>query len=424
MNTTPYSEYGTMSAEHFIPPTPTDDAPAQQNHADGTLAPQKKAKPTKPYPDFPLFPHACGSWAKKIRGKLHYFGVWADPDAALSRYLEQKDALHAGRNPRPDNAAATVKDACNAFLNAKMDALDSGELSIRTWTEYKSICELLVQRLGKTHLLTDLGPMDFVALRKYMASRWGVSRLANAIQYARSVFKHAYDADLIDRPIRFGPTFKRPSRKTFRLHKASQGKKLFTAAEVRGLIDAASPQLRAMILLGINCGFGNADCGRLPIVTVDLDNAIIDYPRPKTGIARRCPLWPETVESLKDAMANRCEPKSKDDAGLVFVTTQGNAWVRDHGFSPIGDDTSKLLQRLHINGRRRLGFYSLRHTFRTVADESKDQPAVDFIMGHEVPHMSVVYRETISDARLRAVADHVRRWLFPSTSFVKSVAEV
>jgi hypothetical protein len=28
--------------------------------------------------------------------------------------------------------------------------------------------------------------------------------------------------------------------------------------------------------------------------------------------------------------------------------------------------------------------------------------------------MSSVYRETISDARLRAVADHVHAWLFPS----------
>jgi hypothetical protein len=51
-----------------------------------------------------------------------------------------------------------------------------------------------------------------------------------------------------------------------------------------------------------------------------------------------------------------------------------------------------------------------------VADEAKDQPAADFIMGHEVPHMSTVYRETISDARLRAVADHVRAWLFPPAS--------
>ena len=34
------------------------------------------------------------------------------------------------------------------------------------------------------------------------------------------------------------------------------------------------------------------------------------------------------------------------------------------------------------------------------------------IMGHEVAHMSSVYREGIDDERLRAVAEHVRNWLF------------
>ena len=49
---------------------------------------------------------------------------------------------------------------------------------------------------------------------------------------------------------------------------------------------------------------------------------------------------------------------------------------------------------------------------RTVADEARDQPAADHIMGHEVAHMSSVYREKISDARLKAVSDHVHAWLF------------
>jgi hypothetical protein len=33
-------------------------------------------------------------------------------------------------------------------------------------------------------------------------------------------------------------------------------------------------------------------------------------------------------------------------------------------------------------------------------------------MGHENQHMASLYRERISDERLRAAADHVRRWLF------------
>jgi integrase len=370
------------------------------------------AKPAKPYPGYPLTAHPSGRWCKKIRGKLHYFGKWNDPDGALNKYLAEKDALHAGRKPREDTGALTVKELVNAFLSRKQALVESGELSPRTWRDYKETCDLLVEHLGKQRVVADLDPDDFAKLRKKMTTRWGLHRVAKNIQYTRSVFKHAYEAGLIDRPMRFGPGFDRPSKKTFRLVRAKQGPKEFTRDEIHKLLGAAGTSMKAMILLAANCGFGNGDCALLPLAAVNLDTGWIDYPRPKTGINRRCHLWPETVQAIRDALAERPEPKDPAYAGLLFITSHRGCWGKDTSDNPVSKETAKLLKKLHINGRKGIGFYTLRHTFRTVADEVKDQPAVDHVMGHADESMAAHYRERIGDERLRAVAEHVRTWLF------------
>jgi len=389
-------------------PTPATPAPMSGN----------AVKPAKPFADFPLFAHASGQWAKKIRGRMHYFGSWCDPDAALAKYREQKEALHAGRTPSPDPATLTVTRLADRFLEAKEDAVKAGELSQRTWLDYLSIMKMLRDGMGKHRSVTALDPQDFAMLKNKLAKRNGPHRMCTVIQVIRCAFKHAYESGALDKPMRFGPAFKRTSKKTLRLHRAKQGARLFAAGEVRRLIDAAGPSLRAMILLAINCGFGNTDCGTMPLSVLNLEAGVIDYPRPKTGIPRRCCLWPETMDALREAMACRPEPKREEHAGLVFITKYGLSWSKDDSAGPVTQEMRKLLNKLGINGHR--NFYTLRHTFRTVADEAKDQPAADFIMGHESTHMSSVYRETISNERLHAVADHVRAWLFPSIAFVKS----
>jgi integrase len=393
-----------------------------EHHSTSPADSGKTARPAKPYPDFPLTPHPAGYWCKKIRGKIHYFGPWDDPDGALAKYLEQKDDLHAGRTPRAALAALTVKDVANAFLNARRQAMEAGELAPRTWADYKSIMDMMVEGMGKARLVSDLAPEDFAALKNRLAKRNGPHRMCTVIQVIRCAFKHAYESGALDRPMRFGPAFKRTSKKVLRLHRAKQGVKLLAAGEIHRLLDAAGTQMKAMILLGINCGFGNTDCGTLPLRGLDLERGFIDFPRPKTGIPRRCPLWPETVAAIKEALASRPKPKKEDHNTLTFITKYGGSWSKDDNAGPVTQEMGKLLRSLGINGRNRLGFYTLRHTFRTVADEAKDQPAADFIMGHEVPHMSSVYRETISDERLKAVADHVRKWAFPETAAARPVA--
>jgi integrase len=172
-----------------------------------------------------------------------------------------------------------------------------------------------------------------------------------------------------------------------------------------------------MILLGINCAYGNHDVATLPLSALDLEGGWVNYHRPKTGISRRCALWLETVQALKDALAVRPRPK-EEHAGLVFLSARGTPWVslrEENRTDGIAGHFGQLLRKLDINGRKGLGFYTLRHVFRTVADEAKDQPATDQVMGHADQHMSSHYREGIADARLRAVAEHVRGWLFGTT---------
>lgn len=384
-----------MSSDHSTPTPPNGKA-------------AKPVKPAKPRPDFPLYAHAAGYWAKKIRGTTHYFGPWDDPDGAERQYLEEREDLEAGRLPKRLAATVDVKEIVNRFLNKKQSRVDSGELSPRTWQAYKDACDQLIAGLGKRRSVLDLGPDDFAKLRTKLAKRNGVVRLGNTIQYIKSVFLRAYRDGLIERPVRFGDGFDRPSKKTLRLHKAKQGPKLFTAEEIRALLGEAGTPFKAMILLAVNCGFGNADCGALPIAAVDLARGWLNFPRPKTGIERRCPLWPETVAAIREALAKRPEPKDPDHADLLFVTKYGKPW--DWEDSTVTHEFRKLTTKLGLNGNR--GFYALRHTHRTIGDETRDQVACDHLMGHAREDMASVYRERIGDDRLRAVTDHVRAWLF------------
>ena len=108
----------------------------------------RSAKPGKPYPDFPLFPHATKRWAKKIRGKLHYFGPWGDPEAALQKYLDQRDDLHAGRVPRTARGGLHVQDLLNRFLTAKQQAVQAGRLSPLTFATYFQSCRRMTTVFG------------------------------------------------------------------------------------------------------------------------------------------------------------------------------------------------------------------------------------------------------------------------------------
>ena len=395
-----------------------------------------KDKPGKPYPDFPLFAHASGRWAKKIRGTLHYFGPWAKRERgklvrvagdgwreALENYKAKADDLHAGREPRPQNDDGhSIKQLVNAFLRSKQAKLDAGELARNTFADYHAVCSRLVKHFGRSRRVDGLRPDDFEKLRRKLAHTLSVVSLKNTINKCRIIFKFAHDQRLIAEPVHYGQSFEKPSAKMIRKARNEAGPRLFTTDEIKQILDSADVYLKAMTLLGINGGLGNTDVANLPIAAIDFAGGWLNYPRPKTEIQRRIPLWQETLDALQKAIRARPKPKRAEDDGLCFITIQGNRWVRQtpHRKNPdtfttvntVGARFSNLLDSLGINGRKRLGFYTLRHNFETIAGGSKDQVAVDAIMGHVDSSMAAAYREGIDDDRLRAVTDHVRRRLF------------
>jgi integrase len=221
-----------------------------------------------------------------------------------------------------------------------------------------------------------------------------------------------------------------------RRHKAKQAVRLFTAEQIRATLDgavcpgASGPEQvkgadtlgRACILLGINCGFGQADCAELQTSALNLETGWIDFPRPKTGISRRCPLWPETVAAIRSAIAERPKAATSRDVGRVLLSEAGTMLVQRSakGFTVdlVAARFTGLIRKMGYY-KKQIGFYTLRHTFETIAGDAKDQVAVDAIMGHVDHSMAGHYRERIEDARLRAVVDHVRAWLWPKEEAAK-----
>lgn len=399
---------------------------------------RKSAKPDKPYKDFPLFPHDSGRWAKKVRGKLHYFGRWgtkkgnkivpvddvgASAQEAVDLYNHQRDDLHAGRTPRTlDGDGYTLRDLCNEFLTSKMNKLESGELSRQTFSDYQRSCVRMIEQFGRTRRVDDLRPDDFERFRKKLAKEFSIVTLKNEINHCRIILKYAHDQQKIDRPVNYGQSFEKPAARTLRKARNENGPRFFEADELQRIIKASDPWMRAMVLLGINGGLGNTDVANSPQAAIDFEGGWLDYPRPKTEIRRRIPLWPETLSALRKAIDSRPKAKSHRDSDLCFLTVQGNRWVRTRPskskpqqfvtVNTVSGRFGRLLRKLGITGRKRLGFYTLRHTFETVAGGSKDQVAVDAIMGHVDNSMAAVYREQIDDDRLRAVVDYVHSWLF------------
>jgi len=260
----------------------------------------RQIKPSKPYADFPMGWHRSGYWCKRILGKLYYFGDRGDVTGktALADFNRRSPYLFAGQDPDDFlSDGYTLKKLCNDFMAFKEGEVEDGNLSQRTFTDYLGICRTLLASIGKNKDITKIGPGDFDTLLNAFKDGKSPVTVNNFIGRVKVVFNFAVKTSKLTAP-NYGLRFRTISPKVLRLHRKSKPSKEFSVAALQAVLEAADVQMRAIILLGINCGFGNADIGRITFNDIDLESGWHDYARGKTGVDRRCPLWPETIAAV------------------------------------------------------------------------------------------------------------------------------
>jgi len=160
----------------------TDSKPrASASKPSSRIRSERKAAMGIP-PEFPLFPHKSGRWAKKVRGNLHYFGkVVGDEkgEKAIRLWLDQKDDLLAGRTPRGTREGLTVGELCDRFLQAKDTQLGAGHITQLTRNDYEQTTDRIVAQFGKNRLVSDLGSEDFEALLATLSKTRGPVAVGN-----------------------------------------------------------------------------------------------------------------------------------------------------------------------------------------------------------------------------------------------------
>lgn len=374
----------------------------------------RKEKPSKPYSGFPLFAHASGVWAKKISGKLWYFGPWENPDAALAKFNLWLPEIRAGRDPRKlplldETSSISVADMFNSYLEHLEQRADAGEITRRHFHDNLNSARVVTERLGRDTAVDSLRVADFEMLRRKFPKSWSPQTTGNHIQRIRTAFRWAAEAEVIEAEPKYGPRFQKPQAAVLRRGRQSKeaehGKLIFEAEELRQLIAAATGYLKPCVLLGINAGFGASDCGKLRKEHVA--DEWYDLPRAKTGVPRQAWLWPETCRAIETHRAS-------SESVLCFETIAGKPvwWELDDGqrCDNVGKEFTKLSKKLEIYRKGR-SFYSLRRTFRTVASEAGDEPAADLVMGHDSRSMASLYTRGIQQERIKAVCGYVRQWL-------------
>jgi len=93
--------------------------------------------------------------------------------------------LHAGRAPRADTDALTLRKLVNVFMSSKRADIDAGRRSPRTFSDYHCVCDLLIDEFGATRAVSDIRPLDFEKLYNKLAGKYSLATVRQLVLRGR-----------------------------------------------------------------------------------------------------------------------------------------------------------------------------------------------------------------------------------------------
>jgi hypothetical protein len=185
----------------------------------------------------------------------------------------------------------------------------------------------------------------------------------------------------------------------------------YTLDELRLLNEYATPIERLLLLLGLNCGFGPAEQGRLTLGCIFLNqqhphadwlkslhgfesqpsDSYITLFRGKTTVYGEWWLWNQTVEAVKWARQRRERLGNAKPDALLLVTERGRPFFkqttggnRSQNFNRRWEDLNKRIRADHPEFRR-LSFGKLRKTAGNLIRHFADGETAGIFLCHGQP---------------------------------------
>ncbi len=317
-------------------------------------------------------------------GKRLYLG--SDKEQALRRYHEVGLSGTVGSieqaSPPVDLSA---KELANRFLAAQRANWRNPQGTLKSYRDW-------VGRFLKDHRQLRVAEFTierFASWKLSLKERgYSPESINHYLSAVRAMFRFAEDTGLMDKAPKLKRVRNEPKQRI-----GSAEKPIYSADDVRQLVSVANVQLKAMVMLALNCGFGPKDLHDL--TWQDIKDGRITLPRSKTGVCQTYLIWPETqdlLDQVKERQVLRATRRSKrigihPNETHVFLTKFLHPWNKDS----IAEEFRKLCKKA---GLPCYGFYRLRHCASTAMSLVANPHIHRRFMRHSQLQQQVAYTHT------------------------------